>query len=42
MIGELKEDMPSKPDLVITSVGGGGLALGILKGNVLYYVKLPT
>ena len=32
MIDEIKDDLCEKPDLVITSVGGGGLALGLLEG----------
>ena len=32
MIEEIKDDLREKPDLVITSVGGGGLALGLLEG----------
>ena len=32
LVEELQEDLENKPDLIITSVGGGGLALGILKG----------
>ena len=32
LIDELKEDMKTKPSLIICSVGGGGLLLGILRG----------
>lgn len=34
MIDELKEQCPEKPDLIIASVGGGGLFCGIMEGLV--------
>lgn len=34
LVDELKQDMDEQPDLVITSVGGGGLLNGIVEGLV--------
>jgi len=32
MIHELKDQLPREPDVIICSVGGGGLLLGVIKG----------
>ena len=32
LIEEAKEDLPVKPDLVVTAIGGGGLLCGIVRG----------
>lgn len=32
MIGEVKQQMPEPPDLILVSVGGGGLLCGVLEG----------
>lgn len=32
MVEEIQEDLPVKPDLVVTSIGGGGLLCGVVRG----------
>ncbi len=34
MIVEVAEDLHTKPDLVIASVGGGGLFIGVCEGKI--------
>ena len=35
MVEEISDDLQMKPDLIVVSVGGGGLALGVLRGTVI-------
>ncbi len=34
MMVEVAEDLKEKPDLVVVSVGGGGLMVGVIQGEL--------
>ena len=40
IVDEIVDELQSKPDLIVASVGGGGLALGILRGTFLLSLSL--
>lgn len=43
LVEELKDELPQKPDLIITCVGGGGLLCGVVEGlNKVGWKDVPV